>query len=315
MTTVADGLFQYGGIPVGAGVMVPFGPSSKAFFVDPANGAAGNDGLTPQTAVASVATAYAKTTSGNNDVVYMIGGATGDTLAATLAWSNDYTHLIGLSSPLPGVGQRCRIVGGATTDLTEVVTFSGDGCVVANVQIANFADADVDSGAMTVSGDRNVFHNCFIAGMGHATPGARAGSYSLKVTGSENLFERCSIGLDTIIRAAANSELHVSGTRNRFWDSEILSYSDTAGKFAVTIAEGVDRWVEFKDVLFHNFSANWAQALTDAITVTAVSTYYIILRGNCQFVGFTGISDVVTHIYGSGPAVNAGMYLSTQPTT
>jgi len=313
MTTVADMLYHLGGVPVLTGV--PFGPNSKAFFVDPANGLASNDGLTPQTAVKSVATAYAKTTSGNNDVVYMIGGASGDTLAATLAWSNDYTHLIGLSSPLPGVGQRCRIVGGATTDLTEVVTFSGDGCIVANVQIANYADANVDSGAMTVSGDRNVFYNCFIAGMGHATPAARAGSYSLKVTGSENLFERFSIGLDTVIRAAANAELSVSGTRNRFWNGEILSYSDTAGKFAAIVAEGVDRWVEFKDVLFHNFSGNWAQALTNALNVSAASTHYVILRGNCQFVGYTGIADTVTHVYGAGAAPNAGMFLSTNPTT
>ena len=314
MTTVDDMLFQLGGVPVGmAGI--PFGPSSKAYFVDPANGSASNDGLTPQTAVASVATAYAKTTSGNNDVIFFIGGATGDTLSEALTWSNSYTHLIGLSSPLPGLGQRCRIQGGATTDLTSILTVSGTGCIFANLQIANWTDADADSGALVVSGDRNVFHNVFVAGMGHATPGARAGSYSLTLSGSENLFERCTIGLHTIIRASTNAEIIVSGGEdNRFWNCEIISYSDTAGKLMVDVND-MDRRLEFKDCLFFNMSTNWSQDLTNAIDDDVATTHYIVLRGNCQFVGITGVADTVTHIYGAGPVPNAGMFLSTNPTT
>ncbi len=313
LTNFPNGVTSFGApvLPFG----VPFGPNSKAFFVDPANGKDGNNGLSPKEAVASIATAYAKTTNGNNDVIYFIGGATANQLTASLTWSNSYTHLIGLSTPLPGVGQRCRVTGGTATDLTSLVTFSGSGCLIANIQFYNGTDADADSGAVIVSGSRNAFINCFFAGMGHATPAARAGSYSLNVSGSENLFERCSIGLDTIIRAAANAELLISGgTRNRFWDCEVLSYSDTATKLAVLIS-ACDRDVEFKDCLFHNFSANWAQALNNALSVTVVGTHYIILRGNCQFVGYTGIADTVTHIYGAGAAPNAGMFLSTQPTT
>lgn len=314
MTTVDDMLYHLGGVPVMGG-LIPFGPSSKSFFVDPAKGSASNDGLTPQTAYASVATAYAQTTSGNNDVIFFIAGDTADTLAAALTWSNSYTHLIGLSAPVPGEGQRCRIIGGATTDLTSVITVSGSGCLFANLKIANETDADADSGALVVSGSRNVFHNVMIAGMLHATPGARAASYSLTLSGSENFFERCTIGADTITRAAANADLVVSGgARNRFWDCEITSQSDTAGHFAVAISD-MDRFIEFKDCLFHNFSVNWAQALTDAFNITETTTYYVILRGNCQFVGYTGIANTVTHIYGAGAAPNAGMFLSTQPTT
>ncbi len=315
MTRFGDMVYALGGAVLMPGLL-PFGPDSRCFFVDPANGSASNDGLTPQTAVASVATAYAKTVSGKNDIVFFIGGATGDTLTTALTWSNSYTHLIGLSSPLPGVGQRCRITGGATTDLTEVITVSGSGCIFANLQIANWTDADADSGALVVSGDRNVFYNCFIAGMGHATPAARAGSYSLSLTGDENFFERCSIGLDTITRAAANAELVVSGAaaRNRFWDCDFLSFSDTAGHAAVKITD-MDRYIEFYNCLFHNFSTNWSQALTDAFLISETTTHHVILRGACQFVGYTGIADTVTHVYGAGAAPNAGMFLSTNPTT
>lgn len=312
LTNFPNGLTSFG-VPVLPGLL-PIGPDSQCFFVDPANGNNANDGLTPQTAVASVATAYAKTVSGKNDIVFFIAGATGDTLTTALTWSNSYTHLIGLSAPLPGVGQRCRITGGATTDLTSVITVSGSGCLFANLQIANWADADADSGALVVSGERNVFLNCFIAGMGHATPAARAGSYSLSLTGSENFFERCTIGLDTITRAAANAELVVSGSasRNRFWDCDFQSQSDTAGHAAVKIT-GMDRYIEFKDCLFRNFSENWATALTDAFLINVATTHYVILRGACQFVGFTGVGDTVTRIYGAGPAPNSGMFLSTAP--
>lgn len=295
----------------------PFGlfPGGNKYYVNPASGNDNDDGTTPATALASVTAAYNKTTSGNNDVVFFIGGATADTLTTALTWANSYTHLIGLSVPLPGEGQRCRVIGGATTDLTSVITVSGSGCFFSNLKIANETDADADSGALIVTGSRNVFYNCMIAGMLHATPGARAGSYSLTLSGSENFFERCTIGADTITRAAANADLLVTGgARNRFWDCEITSQSDTPGHFAVAISN-MDRFIEFKDCLFSNFSINWATDLTDAFNITVVSTHYVRLRGNCQFIGYTGIADTVTHIYGAGPAPNAGMFLSTQPTT
>lgn len=314
MTSVSDMLYHMGGVPVLQGV--PFGPDSQAFFVDPDNGSDSNDGTTPASAKASLAAAYALTVADKHDVVFFLGTDSSDAPTAAITWANDFTHLIGVGSPLPGVGIRNRVVGTAANDLAKLVTFSGTGCIVANMQFANFGDADSDQGAVDVSGNRNTFINCFFAGMGHATPAARAGSYSLKVTGAENHFERCAIGLDTITRAGANAELVIAdgAARCSFWDCRVMSFSDTAGKFAVSVS-GLDRWVEFKDCLFQNFSTNWSQALTNAFSVTEAATHYIILRGACQFVGFTGIADTVTHIYGAGAAPNAGMFLSTQPTT
>lgn len=313
MTMFLDQLFHLGGVPVGIGI--PFGPDSRYFFVDPDNGNNDSNGTKPSQAKASLAAAYALTRADKHDAVFFIGGDDADVPTTALAWANDFTHLIGLSGNIPGSGQRCRVEAQAGNDVTQVVTFSSKGCVIRNMQLTNLSDANVDSGSTVVSGDRNYFLNCFFAGMGHATPGARAGSYSLTLSGSENHFERCTIGLDTIVRAAANAELVVSGgARNRFWDCDFTSQSSTAGKFAVQISN-MDRWIEFKDCLFHNFSTNWAQDLTNAFNVTASATHYIIMRGLCQFVGYTGIADTVTRIYGAGAAPNAGMFLSTQPTT
>lgn len=313
MTMFLDMLYHLGGIPVGLGI--PYGPDSRYFWVDPDSGNNDNNGTKPSQAKASLAAAYALTRADKHDAVFFIGGDDADVPTATLAWANDFTHLVGLSGNIPGSGQRCRVEAQAGNDVTQVVTFSGKGCAIRNMQFTNLSDANVDSGSTIVSGGRNTFWNCFFAGMGHATPGARAGSYSLTLSGEENHFERCTIGLDTIVRAAANAELVVSGgARNRFWDCDFTSQSSTAGKFAVQISN-MDRWIEFKDCLFHNFSTNWAQALTNAFNITEASTHYVILRGACQFVGYTGIADTVTHIYGAGAAPNAGMFLSTQPTT
>jgi len=298
-----------------AGMPVQFATTGQAFFLDPQNGSDSNDGKSPASAKKTLAAAYALLTANTNDVLYFIGGPTAAALTAALTWSKNYTHLIGLSANLPGVGQRCRVTGSASADLTVLLTISASGCIFRNLQFFNGADADVDSGAVTVSGSRNEFTNCFIAGMGHATPGARAGSYSLTVSGSENVFIDSSIGLETITRAAANADLVLTSAalRNKFVNCEIISMSDTAGHFAVAVAANSSRTV-FQDCLFFNFSVNHATALTDAISTPAAGvTWYVILRGNCQFVGFTGIASTVTYVYGAGPAPNNGMFLSTAP--
>lgn len=296
---------------------IPAGPSSNIYVVDPVNGSDSNTGLSFKTPLATVQAAYAKCTADQNDVVLMVGGATASAIEEAITWSKSYTHLIGLSSNLPGVGQRCRITGSTSVDATELVTFSGNGCIVRNIQFYNGADADADSGAVVVSGDRNEFTNCFFAGMAHATPGARAGSYSLTVSGEENLFERCTVGLDTIIRAAANSELIVASgaTRNVFRDCRFQSYAETAGKFLVNIADGADRWTEFKDCIFQNFWTNKADNLDNAFNMDTSSTHYTILRGINQLVGVDGWADTVTHIHQCQFAPNAGAGVNTAVTT
>ena len=311
MTTHADMLYHLGGVPVLSGI--PFGPSSEAFFWNPTGGDDTFDGTTPDAAKKTLTAAFNLTTSGNNDTIFAIGGSTADTLAAALTWDHDYTHLVGMTNGLPGIGNRCRAIGGTTTDLTEIITVSATGCLFKNITFNNETDANVDSGSVVVSGNRNAFYNCQISGMLHATPAARAGSYSLTVSGVENHFNACYIGVDTITRGAANAELVMSGSKNSFWDCTFASQSETAGKFAIKVSgAGTNTW---KNCLFHNTSVNWAQALTNAFNVSASSTHFVVLSGQCQFIGYTGVADVVTHIYGAGAAPNVGMYLSTNPTT
>lgn len=297
------------------------GTIGNVYYVDPTNGNNANDALSPATAVASVTQAYNLTTANQNDVVIFIGGPTAFNPSTAMTWSKNYTHLIGISTPLP-LGQRCRIVNTSTNDLAVLFTLSASGCIVKNVQFFDGKDNAADGACVLVSGNRNYFENVFVAGMGDATasgPFSRAGSYSLKVSGSENLFADCTVGLDTVARTAANSELIVSAERNRFVHCDFRSNSTTAGKFLVKIdnSGGDLRDTIFDDCLFFNYSTNWATGITDAFSMPAGgNTHYVILRGNCTLVGVgMGWADTVTRIYGSGPAPNAGFGVSTNPTT
>lgn len=297
---------------------IPIGPLSKVYVVDPVNGASGNSGLSFESPLNTVEAAYALMTANRHDCLIQISGATADNPSAAITWSKDYTHWIGLSGDLPGVGQRARVVGTAALDLAQLVTFSGAGCIIKNLQFFNGADANSDSGAAIVSGSRNYFKNVFFAGMGHATPAARAGSYSLKVSSSENYFEDCTIGLDTIVRSAANSELMLTSghSRNTFRSCRFVSISATAGKFLVSVDTTQDsRITSFEDCLFYNNSTNWGTQISNAFTIIGSgSTYYIDLA-RCRLVGPSGWSDVVTHLYSADPAPNAGFGVATTPTT
>lgn len=293
----------------------------KWYYCDPTFGTSGGDGLTPATANSSLLTVYNLCRDGYNDGVFFIGGATSYAPTAAFTWSKSYCHLIGLDNGLPGMGQRCRIVNSGSNDLATLFTMSGSANLVANIQFYDGkSKAEVGQNVL-VSGSRNHYVNCFFAGMADSTAGspfAVADSYSLKVSGSENAFERCTIGMDVTARTAANYELWVSGARNRFVDCDIRTQSTTAGKFLVKIDNSVDdmRDTIFDNCIFFAYTANWAAGPNNAFDcVDGGSTYWVILK-NCTLVGTSVTwSDVVTHILSADGAPNAGFGIAAAPTS
>ena len=301
---------------------IPRSKGSKIFIVDTEQGDDDNNGQGFERPLLTLAAAEDLCTANKNDVVLMVGRATSDAPAAAIAWDKSYTHLVGMSADLPGMGQRVRIVNTAANDLATLFTLSGNGCIVKNVQFFDGKDKAEVGACLLVSGSRNFLKNVFAAGMGDATasgPATRAGSYSCKITGAENFFEDSTIGLDTIARSAANAELIIAGARNRFRRCDIRSWSVTAGKFLVAVdnSGGDLRDTIFDDVLFFNYTPNWANGIDNVFSMpVAGNSHYVILRGNCQLVGVnSGWADNLTHIYGGGPAPNAGFGLSVNPTT
>jgi hypothetical protein len=294
------------------------------YYCDPTNGTSSGDGLTPQSANTNLETLYALLRTGYNDGIVFIGGATAyqPSTAGGILWSKNLTHLVGATNGLPGMGQRARIVNAAANDLSILITFSGSGCLVANMQFFDGKDSAADGACVLNSGNRNHFVNCFIAGMGDATasgPATRAGSYSLKVSGLENCFTDCTIGLDTIERTGANTELWVTGGRNRFIHCDIRCHSTTAGKFLVTIdnAAGDIRDTIFDNCFFFCYSSNWAAGINNAFDMpSGGSTHWVILQGDCTLLGTSvGWADTVTRLYTAGAAPNAGSGVAVAVTT
>jgi len=290
---------------------IPRGPNSQVFIVDPQSGSDSNSGKSLSSPLLTVAAAYALCTANQNDCVVMIGGPTADYPSASIAWSKAYTHLVGWSADLPGVGQRCRIVGNATNDLDTIITISGDGCIFRNVQFFQGNDAAEDSSAAVVSGSRCHFQNVFFAGMGHATAAARAGSYSLGLSGAENTFVRCTIGLASMARTADNTELLMTGecNRNKFIGCEFVAWASRAGKLLVTLdSTAVPYTLQFEDCLFDVFKSNngaTGTAANHAISDGATPYHAIVLRGDCQLIGISAWADPVTYTLQALPVPHA----------
>ncbi len=279
MTTFGDGLFQYEGMPVPTGA--PFGMNSKVFFVAPyrttANGASdGNDGLSPQRALKTIAAAYAKCTANKNDVVYVIGSSdsaadTTDDQTATLTWAKDLTHLIGIG-PGSRFSHRARI-GTQTTGLTPLVNVTADNCLFANLQAFHGVTGD-DTGLICWqdTGNRNVYQNVHFAGGGISTTADDAGMRSLKLAGGgERYFKDCVIGLDTIDRSTtANAELELAGAvRETFDDCTFTTYGSGAHAMVIVTATGLDRYALFRRCQFINPIQSGTTALTEVFACTA----------------------------------------------
>lgn len=273
MTNFPNGVSSFG-VPILGGGGIPF--TGKRWFVDPANGNDNNPGNTPNRALRTLSKAHDKAVAGRNDVVILIGdGGTAATarLTSSLAWSKNATHLVGVAAPT-GIAQRARIshLTTATVNINPLMTISASGCVFANFSFfQGIGQATTDEQLIDITGSRNYFHNVHFGGMGHANGAARAGSHIIYLNGgSENTFERCVIGLDTIARSAANSSVKLRGaaTRNVFIDCDFLMYATATSPLFVdaNAANSIDRFAIFRRCNFLP-AANIGSAASPAAVV------------------------------------------------
>lgn len=334
MTTVADGLFQYGGMPVTPGVPVPF--TGNTYWVDPVNGADGNTGRKPTNAFATLYAAHAACTSGNNDVVYLIGNgaASGSArlslanaqvidstaTAGTLNWTKSATHLIGICAPT-NVAQRARIAPpsgiytAATFGSGNFVTVSGSGCYFANFSVFNgFSTGGTNQIAWTDTGSRNNYVNVNIFGMADAASAQNTGSRSLKIGSGgsgENSFLNCVIGGDTVTRTVANASLELAGgtPRNTFTNCTFPFMTSNAGVLGIlgTGNACVDRWNQFVNCRFINNIKSTSTAMTVLTSFTTASPGGLLLMTDCTLVGIGEFGDTngLANTYIDGGTVTA----------
>ncbi len=295
MTTVGDQLRQYGGAPVDG----PLSPDGIVQFLKGGTGVDSHTGLTPEEAVKTLAKAQTRIVADKNGVIYLIAednSASGTTVriaqttaGAGLIFSKDGVKIQGVCQQ-GIIGHRARISNTAdVADVTPLLSWSANNSSMADVHLF-YGEADAgDLGAMDVSGERNSFFRCHIAGIGHATQDV-ANAYSLKVTGDENYFEDCVFGVDTILRDNSSGNNYVlrltNGVRNVFKRCLFLAHPGHANSMFVEVTMGGGRWTLFDECIF---MAN--PNIENYVKPTAVfnhkGTGHTILLKGCTTVGPT----------------------------
>ena len=311
MTTYGDQVFQFGGVPVGSGMLPVMGKGAKAFFIHGSLGADGNNGLSPSAPLKTLTTAYGLMEDGRGDVAYILNdGGTGATVRdAALVWAKDNCHIIGLGAP--AINQRVRISNPSTATViatySPYLTLSASGCVISNVSWFQGITTDGSASVgMKVTGSRNYISNVSLITGASANQGDEAATYQLQVAGSENVFEKCYIGQDTASRsnvASANVRFGTGAsdqaTRNIFRDCVFPMFADGAGPIFVSAPTAFDtqRWNLMERCSFINTGTStitqgisWADTtgklfLKDSsfygcTDVTAATNAYVLLSGN-----------------------------------
>lgn len=321
LTNFPNGVSSFG-VPVLGGIGgIPL--TGNWIFCDPAAGSDGNDGSSPEAAVATLYRAHALATAGNNDVVCLIGdGATTGTarlskaLAQTidssattgvLTWSKNATHLIGVTAPT-AVAQRARIAppSGTYTQATfgsgNFVVVSASGCIFANFSLFHgFSTGGTNQICWTVTGSRNYHWNVNFGAMGDTASGADAGSRAIKIGSGgsgENTFDSCVVGLDTVVRAAANASVEFAGgtPRNLFRNCIFPFQCSAATPLGILTsgAAALDRWQTFQNCAFINNTKSTSTTMTALATMAASSGGLVFLQ-DCQTIGMTDLfSDATT---------------------
>ncbi len=316
--------FPYGitsfGIPVIGGALPPF--TGKYIFADYLRGNDGNPG-TATSPVQTLAQAYSLTTSGHNDVVFIVGdGATDATqrLTATLTWANNATHLIGLTAPVL-FSSRARIshLTTAAAEINPLMAISGSGCIFANFSLFQGINSLTTAEQLVnITGGRNLFSRVHFGGMGgtgSSGGSASATSYCLGMgTGaSENFFQDCVIGLDTIQRTAANASVKFYGTgaTRNVWQNCIFPMdglnADTPYFIDAGTAGCVDRDTIFRNCYFYNAVNSGGTALTvGSLAPVAGSPAGSLIFDNCTTAGVTKYTATSNFCYVTGPVTGAG---------
>lgn len=273
------------------------GGSGNVIWLNPAS----SNTLTPDGSQSkpytTLADAYNNARSGKNDVIMLVGDGTTSATArvnSSFTWSKNALHLVGVCSPVM-ISQRARIAPtGSTTAFTPFFTISGNGCVFQNIQWFHGFDTGTTAQInIVLNGSRNYFANCHIAGMGDAASAADAGSRSLKIgsAGSgENLFDSCTIGLDTVTRSAANATLEFTAatTRNTFrWcHFPFITSSATVLGIIGTGSGCMDRSQIFDNCVFDNAVQSTSTTMSGLATLAA-SAGGLLLFKQSVLVGIT----------------------------
>ena len=273
----------------------------KLIWVD---GYAGDDmgyGIKDQP-LATLKEALARAMAGRNDIVVIKNspansltdtttGATAATcsafLSAALDWNKACTHLVAQNPNGSMYSPRARISVPATVAaFANFFTLSARGCMFHNIEFIPEWTLDTGIAAeicVAATGANNRFSRCQFGGMYGATSAASALSRALYVSGGENLFEDCVLGLDTVKRSNANASLQLHNTgKCVFRRCHFIMWANSTDSLHF-ISTNLQRFNYFEDCIFEN----WPTTLAGLGTLPAGLNGKLCFK-NCMIVGASG---------------------------
>lgn len=287
MSTFSDGVYQFGGSPVGPAASV-ISAGGKWLWVDPVSGDDSKDGKSPKRAMKTVRAAEDLLTANRHDGLFLIGGASAITETASIGWDKSYTHMIGLTPPTM-YGIRNRVLT-STIDISPVITISANGCVFQNVMFSNEGDDAHNLIGATVTGARNYFGNVTFRVIG-ATAVTATGKRDIKLnsTDGENYFYKCTFGTDTYDGSANaanyNMEFTASAeTARNIFDSCLWLGSGSSG--AAWIIAGASSMSSFQLVsncLFYNNLHGSMNEMTQGFNLNAACGGELVFKNTSYY--------------------------------
>ena len=335
MTRFPHGLSSHG-IPVyGNGVGPLFGPGCGkiVWMVSAKNEATDayykwlhDNGVSDNEIYTTLATAYAATTGSRNDVIAVFPGAYDAT--ATLDWTKDNTHLVGLGGPntRADYSEKNVVLYTDTTQVDYTIHLTGDHCVFLNIGINNAGNHANNYSPLYVDGYGNYFENVTLIGNMAANQLADDDCASLHIgTNAHNCkWINCDIGEDCwgARSAAYSGQVSFIGSQPNgglFRNCIFRSQSATATVAMITTYKGaagashVGRGWVFDNCIFNN----WNITNTDCNEVFNGDTtgWLRIQLHNCSAYGYHEWSDQDTaQIVGTMPEAVDGGGLAKQLT-
>ena len=260
----------------------------------------------------TIASAYAATTTGQNDVVALTPGVY--TVTAELEWANDSTHLVGLGGPNQRYCPTTATEGAvkiycATTATDSILSISGDYCQFYGFQTQNTFSITTNRADIIIGGKNTYMNNVHARGGNGANQlnHADGGVPLIFESGGGNGFfaERCQFGTAgnnarTVGAGAVLFESVSSAYAPLFRDCRFEMHSETdasANPKLIHLAAdyAINALLMFERCSFYNLSNDGINL--DYAIVDACTTQHQIGLMDCMMIGIDYWSNVAAYTF------------------
>lgn len=315
MTTFGDGLFQYGGVPVGmsSGIPTTFGDYS---FVD-ADATGRGTGKTRKDAYTTVGAAESAATTNNHDVIMMAANSAQSTASTNdeLTLTKNRMHFVGLGGGSRYFGQRTRWTMGVTTgSAIAIVQNTGVGNTFTNIKFDSADTLSTSLYAFADGGEYTQMTNCELR---KSTDLDQTTSAVLLCNADSGFYLRCMFGslVDIVSVNRPNVKMNrttISGKVARdviFEDCIFLikTSSTDAAQIHGTGATDIERFMLIKNCTFLNAVLGSADPDQAVEFDSALTDGVVLIQGGGEE-GHSALSSTTgVFLVNGGDSANSGI--------